>query len=149
MTNKLKIHFKHFLIGSLIAALGAGTYVIAAVVFSDFTSGTTISSTEMNTKLNALKNAINNPTDPTACVTTAVNSQLVVAGANFGIVPTACAAGYSLVSVGCRAPIYNSANWAIIGHYGASSAGCWGTNIDSVSRTFEAYGRCCRVPGLL
>jgi hypothetical protein len=59
MTSNLKPHFKHFVIGSLIAALGASAYVIAAVTFLDFTTGTTISSTEMNTKLNALKNAVN------------------------------------------------------------------------------------------
>jgi len=59
MTNKLKTHFKHFVIGSLISALGAGTYVIAAVTFSDFTGGTTISASEMNAKLNAIKDAIN------------------------------------------------------------------------------------------
>ena len=59
MTSKLKTHFKHFVIGSLIAALGASAYVIAAVTFSDFTTGTTISSTEMNAKLKALKDAVN------------------------------------------------------------------------------------------
>ena len=59
MTSKLKTHFKQFMIGSLIAALGAGTYVIAAVTFSDFTAGTAISASDMNTKLNALKDAVN------------------------------------------------------------------------------------------
>jgi len=59
MTNKLNIRFKHFAVGALVAALGAGSYVIADVVFSDFTSGTTISAAEMNAKLNALKNAVN------------------------------------------------------------------------------------------
>jgi Protein of unknown function (DUF1566) len=59
MTNKLKARIKHFAVGALIAALGAGSYVIAAVVFSDFTTGTTISASEMNAKLNALKDAVN------------------------------------------------------------------------------------------
>ena len=59
MTNKLSTRFKHFALGALVAALGAGSYVIAAVVFSDFTSGTTISASEMNAKLNALKDAVN------------------------------------------------------------------------------------------
>ena len=38
-----KTYGKHYAIGALLAALGAGSYVIAAVTFSDFTSGTTIS----------------------------------------------------------------------------------------------------------
>ncbi|HLQ25930.1 MAG TPA: hypothetical protein VK138_08590 [Acidiferrobacterales bacterium] len=59
MTSKLKTHFKHFMIGSLIAALGASAYVIAAVTFSDFTTGTTISAADMNTKLNALRDEVN------------------------------------------------------------------------------------------
>jgi len=59
MTNKLSTRFKQFAIGALIAALGASVYGIAAVTFSDFTTGTTISASEMNTKLNALKNAVN------------------------------------------------------------------------------------------
>ncbi len=59
MASKLKTHFKQFLIGALIAAIGASAYVIAAVTFSDFTAGTTISSSAMNSKLNALKDAVN------------------------------------------------------------------------------------------
>ena len=54
-----KTYGKHYAIGALLAALGAGSYVIAAVTFSDFTSGTTISAAEMNAKLNALKDAVN------------------------------------------------------------------------------------------
>jgi uncharacterized protein DUF1566 len=54
-----RIHLKQFAIGALMAALGAGTYVIAAVSFSNFTAGTTISASEMNAKLNALKDAVN------------------------------------------------------------------------------------------
>jgi len=74
MTSKLKTHFKSFVMGLLIAALGTGAYVSAAVIFSDFTTGTTISSSEMNTKLNALKDAVNAPqvgqvfASPTACI---------------------------------------------------------------------------------
>jgi hypothetical protein len=59
MTNKLSTRFKKFAMGALVAALGASAVVIAAVTFSDFTTGTTISASEMNTKLNALKNAVN------------------------------------------------------------------------------------------
>lgn len=59
MTNEPTTRFKQFAIGALVAALGAGTYVIAAVVFQDFTAGTTISASEMNAKLNALKDAVN------------------------------------------------------------------------------------------
>ena len=54
-----KLRFKQFALGVLVAALGAGTYVIAAVTFNDFESGTTISASEMNAKLNALKGAAN------------------------------------------------------------------------------------------
>ncbi len=59
MSNKLNTHIKQFVIGVLIAALGAGSYVIAAVFFSDFQTDTTISASEMNAKLNALKDAVN------------------------------------------------------------------------------------------
>jgi hypothetical protein len=59
MSNQAKTYCKHFAVGALIAALGAGSYAIAAVVFSDFTTGTTISASEMNAKLNALKDAVN------------------------------------------------------------------------------------------
>jgi hypothetical protein len=59
MAIKPKTHLKQFAIGGLFAALGAGTFVIAATTFSDFTTGTTISSSEMNAKLNALKDAVN------------------------------------------------------------------------------------------
>ena len=67
MTSKLSTRFKHFAIGALVAALGAGSYVIAAVVFSDFTSGTTISASEMNAKLNALKDAVNASAASVSC----------------------------------------------------------------------------------
>jgi len=67
MTNKLSIRFKQFAIGALVAALGASAVVIAAVVFSDFTSGTTISAAEMNAKLNALKDAVNASAASVAC----------------------------------------------------------------------------------
>jgi hypothetical protein len=60
MTSKIKTHIKHFLIGLIMAAIGASMYGVASVAFSDFTAGTTISSADMNTKLNALKNAVNN-----------------------------------------------------------------------------------------
>ena len=59
MTSKLRTHFKHFAVGALVVALGASAYVIAAVTFSDFAGGTTISASEMNAKLNALKAAVN------------------------------------------------------------------------------------------
>src|SRR5262245_21306030 len=59
MLGKTKIYLKQFAIGALVAALGAGSYVIAAVSFSNFTAGTTISASEMNAKLNALKDAVN------------------------------------------------------------------------------------------
>ena len=39
--------------------LGITVFTYAAVSFTDFTTGTTISSSEMNTKLNALKDAVN------------------------------------------------------------------------------------------
>src|SRR5213594_2452598 len=65
MSNQAKL--KHFAVGALVAALGAGSYVIAAVVFSDFTSGTTISASEMNAKLNALKDAVNASAASVAC----------------------------------------------------------------------------------
>ncbi|MDH5536920.1 MAG: DUF1566 domain-containing protein [Betaproteobacteria bacterium] len=58
---------KQFALGALAAALGAGSYVIAAVVFSDFQSGTTISASEMNAKLNALKDAVNAATASVVC----------------------------------------------------------------------------------
>ena len=67
MSNQAKTHLKHFAVGALIAALGGGTYAIAAVVFSDFTSGTTISAAEMNAKLNALKDAVNAGAASVAC----------------------------------------------------------------------------------
>lgn len=54
---------KRFTIGQVVGLLTVvflGIVVITyAVSFSDFTSGTTISSSEMNTKLTALKDAIN------------------------------------------------------------------------------------------
>ena len=59
MTSKLKRHFEQFATGVLVAALGASAYVVAAVSFPDFTTGTMISASEMNAKLNALKNAVN------------------------------------------------------------------------------------------
>lgn len=60
MTSQTRYaRFKHFAMGALVAALGASAVVIAAVAFSDFTSGTTISASEMNAKLNALKDAVN------------------------------------------------------------------------------------------
>lgn len=59
MQSKPNNRFKSFAIGALLAALGAGSYVIAAVTFDEFTSGTTISASAMNAKLNALKDAIN------------------------------------------------------------------------------------------
>ena len=67
MTNKLSIRFKQFAIGALVAALGASAVAIAAVVFSDFTSGTTISASEMNAKLNALKDAVNASAASVSC----------------------------------------------------------------------------------
>ena len=67
MTNLARTYWKHFAVGALIAALGAGSYVIAAVVFSDFTTGTTISASEMNAKLNALKDAVNASTASVTC----------------------------------------------------------------------------------
>jgi len=93
MTNKLKTHFKHFVIGSLIAALGAGTYVIAAVTFSDFTTGTPISSTAMNTKLNALKTAVN------ATPVTVVTSASIGAG-TFGSAVAICPANHYAIGGG-------------------------------------------------
>ena len=72
MTSKLKRHFKQFATGVLVAAMGASVYVVAAVSFPDFTTGTIISASEMNAKLNALKDAVNTipagpagPTGPT------------------------------------------------------------------------------------
>lgn len=62
-----KTRLKQFTLGALAAALGAGTYVIAAVTFSDFQSGTTISASEMNAKLNALKDAANANAASVAC----------------------------------------------------------------------------------
>ena len=59
MPGTTKTKLRHFALGALVAALGAGTYVIAAVSFSDFQSGTTISASEMNAKLNALKDSVN------------------------------------------------------------------------------------------
>ena len=67
MSNKLNAHIKQFVIGVLVAALGVGSYVIAAVVFSDFQAGTTISASEMNAKLNALKDAVNTLEDAVVC----------------------------------------------------------------------------------
>jgi len=67
MTNLARTYWKHFAVGALVAALGAGSYVIAAVVFSDFTGGTTISASEMNAKLNALKDAVNASTASVTC----------------------------------------------------------------------------------
>jgi hypothetical protein len=83
------------------------------------------------------------------CVTTAATSTTVAAGATFFADPPACAAGYTQVSVGCRSNAYNTANWAITGFYtpGAFDGSCWGTNISGGSATFQAYGRCCRIPG--
>jgi hypothetical protein len=83
------------------------------------------------------------------CYTTAATTQAVGAGANFGISPPACAAGYFQASVGCRSASYNSANWAIIGYYvpGTSDGSCWGTNITGGTLNYQAFGRCCRVPG--
>ena len=43
-----------------IVFLGITAIAYAAVSFTDFTTGSTISSSEMNAKLNALKNAVNN-----------------------------------------------------------------------------------------
>jgi len=85
-----------------------------------------------------------------ACVNTAVGTTTVGAGAIFSAIPPACAAGYTQVSVGCRSVAYNTANWAITGYFFAGTpalASCWGTNISAGSATFEAVGRCCRVPG--
>jgi hypothetical protein len=62
-----KTYGKHYAMGTLIAALGAGSYVIAAVTFSDFTSGTIISAAEMNAKLNALKDAVNTAEASATC----------------------------------------------------------------------------------
>lgn len=59
MPGITRTRLKQFALGALVAALGAGSYVIAAVSFSDFQSGTTISASEMNAKLNALKDAVN------------------------------------------------------------------------------------------
>ena len=81
------------------------------------------------------------------CVNTAVATTTVAAGATFSAIPPACAAGYTQVSVGCRSVNYNTANWAITGYYTTNLASCWGTNISAGSATFEAVGRCCRVPG--
>jgi hypothetical protein len=67
MSNQAKTYWKQFAVGALIAALGAGSYVLAAVIFSDFTSGTTISASEMNAKLNALKDAVNASAASVAC----------------------------------------------------------------------------------
>ena|SRR5713226_2566541 len=96
MTSKLKTHFKHFMIGSLIAALGASAYVIAAVTFSDFTTGTTISSSEMNAKLNALKDAVNANATPV----TVVASVSIVANGGFGSTVVLCPAGYNAIGGG-------------------------------------------------
>jgi hypothetical protein len=83
------------------------------------------------------------------CLTTAAGSTTVAAGAIFSATPPACAAGYKQVSVSCRSTAYNTANWAITGFFapGDFSGGCWGTNIGGGNNTFEAYGRCCRIPG--
>jgi hypothetical protein len=67
MSNQAKTYWKHFAVGALAAAMGAGSYVIAAVGFSDFTTGTTISASEMNAKLNALKDAVNASAASVAC----------------------------------------------------------------------------------
>ncbi len=93
MTRKLKAHFRQFAVGSLIAALGASAYVIAAVSFSDFLPATTISSAEMNAKLNALKNAV------IATPVTVVRTSSVGIG-TFGFVQVDCPAGYYAVGGG-------------------------------------------------
>lgn len=59
MKTSLRVNLKHFLIGVVIAASGSVFYAVAAVNFSDFNSGSTISSSEMNSKLNFLKKAVN------------------------------------------------------------------------------------------
>jgi hypothetical protein len=80
------------------------------------------------------------------CVSTAAAVEIVDAGANFNISPPTCPAGYAVVSVGCRAESWNSANWAITSFYGGSPM-CSGTNITGFALVYEAYGRCCRIPG--
>lgn len=87
MTRQFKTHFKHFMIGSLAAALGASAFAIAAVAFTDFTAGTTISSTEMNTKLNALKTAVN-------ATPITVTAQSTFFGNTFNVATVSCPAGY-------------------------------------------------------
>lgn len=59
MKMNLRVNLKNFLLGVVIAASGSVFYAIAAVNFSDFSSGSTISSKEMNDKLNALKKSVN------------------------------------------------------------------------------------------
>jgi len=54
------------------------TAITYAVSFTDFTSGTTISSSEMNTKLNALKDAINKK--DTSCVGNSASDVMVKVG---------------------------------------------------------------------
>jgi hypothetical protein len=86
---------------------------------------------------------------PLDCVTTAATVQNVAAGGTFGITPPACPAGYAQVAIGCRSPSYNSANWAITGFYqpGTGGGSCWGSNITGSAQNYEAYARCCRIPG--
>jgi hypothetical protein len=67
VSDEFNSHAKKYLIGALIAALGAGSYIAADVVFNDFQAGTTISASEMNAKLNALKDAVNALVVPDVC----------------------------------------------------------------------------------
>jgi hypothetical protein len=77
------------------------------------------------------------------CVTTAESSVAVLAGADFTLLAPACAAGYTIVSAGCRSGVFNATNRATVNE----GSDCQGTNISGVTVTEYATARCCRVPG--
>lgn len=60
MKSLKSVKLKHFFVGVAVAVSGSVFYTVAAVNFSDFSSGSTISAAEMNSKLNSLKSAVNN-----------------------------------------------------------------------------------------
>jgi len=143
MTSKLKTHLKHFAIGSLVAALGAGTYAIAAVVFTDFLTATPISSTEMNNKLNALKTAVN--AMALTCVNVESASTPVAAGATFSVDAPACAAGFTQTGPFFRNTTTFS-NLLVVNNFFASTPlTCQGMNGTAGAVNVFCGARCCKV----